>query len=283
MNFDELRRKARLAPWSGPGKIPWDDPAFSARMLREHLSQEHGRASRRFEDVDRHVAWIHEVVLHSTPGRVLDLGCGPGLYTARLARLGHACVGIDFSPASIAHARDHALRESLACAYQLRDLRDGDYGSGFDAVLLLSGELNTFSREDGPLLLEGARRALARSGALVLELHPERAVRALAEPGTSQFSAERSVFSDAPHLCLIERRFDEESRTAHERFFVASRDTDDVFVYVSSTRAYSDRELDALLATAGFGHVERHASLAGSLATPDEGLVVLVCRDPKRE
>lgn len=31
------------------------------------------------------------------PTRILDLGCGPGLYTSRLARLGHCCVGIDFS------------------------------------------------------------------------------------------------------------------------------------------------------------------------------------------
>ena len=40
--------------------------------------------------------------------RVLDLGCGPGLYTTRLAKLGHTCVGIDFSPASIAYAKAEA-------------------------------------------------------------------------------------------------------------------------------------------------------------------------------
>jgi predicted TPR repeat methyltransferase len=44
-------------------------------------------------------------VLQSEPQRILDLGCGPGLYTQRLASLGHTCVGIDISPASIAYAR----------------------------------------------------------------------------------------------------------------------------------------------------------------------------------
>ncbi|MBW7996213.1 MAG: hypothetical protein FVQ81_06515 [Candidatus Glassbacteria bacterium] len=32
--------------WSGQYKIPWNDPAFSRRMLIEHLSQEHDLASR---------------------------------------------------------------------------------------------------------------------------------------------------------------------------------------------------------------------------------------------
>ena len=84
-------------PWVEGEKIPWHDPDFSERMLAEHLSQSHDAASRRFARIDRQVAWIHRELLEGTPTRVLDLGCGPGLYTSRLARLGHECVGIDFS------------------------------------------------------------------------------------------------------------------------------------------------------------------------------------------
>ncbi|EIQ8028342.1 class I SAM-dependent methyltransferase, partial [Salmonella enterica subsp. enterica serovar Newport] len=35
----------RLLP--DEGKIPWDEPAFSQRMLENHLSQDHDWASRR--------------------------------------------------------------------------------------------------------------------------------------------------------------------------------------------------------------------------------------------
>ena len=27
--------------WQGGGNLPWNDPAFSARMLREHLDESH--------------------------------------------------------------------------------------------------------------------------------------------------------------------------------------------------------------------------------------------------
>lgn len=83
-------------------KIPWDDADFS-QMLREHLSQKHDMASRRIEWIDKQVAWIHEHLLGGRPSSTLNLGCGPGFYSHRLAARGHRCHGIDFGPASIDH------------------------------------------------------------------------------------------------------------------------------------------------------------------------------------
>ena len=65
---------------SGAGaKIPWDEPDFSRRMFEQHLNQEHDWASRRSPIIAAHAAWIAEQL--SVPSRILDMGCGPGLYT----------------------------------------------------------------------------------------------------------------------------------------------------------------------------------------------------------
>jgi hypothetical protein len=77
---DALGRRGAMPFSGGSSKIPWHDPAFSARMLREHLSQSHDRASRRFEIIARQVAWLHEAICGGRPTRILDLGCGPGFY-----------------------------------------------------------------------------------------------------------------------------------------------------------------------------------------------------------
>ena len=90
MDLDDLvHRQSRPIAWQEGDNIPWSEPGFSTRMLREHLTQEHNAASRREALIDRHVAWIHEALLESRPAHVLDLGCGRGLYASRLARLGH--------------------------------------------------------------------------------------------------------------------------------------------------------------------------------------------------
>jgi 2-polyprenyl-3-methyl-5-hydroxy-6-metoxy-1,4-benzoquinol methylase len=115
MNLIELIYKAAPpVPWVEGEKIPWSDPGFRQRMLREHLSQEHDTASRRVGLIDQHVDWNHNGLLAGQPGRILDLGCGPGLYTGRLAQLGYQCVGIDYGPASIAYAREQAEEKGLA-------------------------------------------------------------------------------------------------------------------------------------------------------------------------
>jgi len=110
--LDVVQRQYPPEPWVEGEKIAWSDPAFSERMLKERLWQDHGHASRRFALVDQHVEWIHRVILAGRPTRILDLGCRSGLYTTRLARLGHTCVGIDFSPASIRYARDSTQSRS---------------------------------------------------------------------------------------------------------------------------------------------------------------------------
>ncbi len=142
--LDLIERSARPLPWAEGEKIPWNEPGFSERMLKEHLSQAHDAASRKAEQIDRQVQWMHAEVLKGQPAAILDLGCGPGLYLERLARLGHTCTGIDFSPASIAYARRQAAENHSASQYRQDDLRSADFGSGYDLALLIYGEFNTF-------------------------------------------------------------------------------------------------------------------------------------------
>ncbi|MBD3218627.1 MAG: methyltransferase domain-containing protein, partial [candidate division Zixibacteria bacterium] len=129
--------------WQGKYKIPWDDPEFSKRMLEEHLSQEHDLASRRTAIIDKHVNWIHTIILNKQPSRILDLCCGPGFYTSRLSEIGHACRGIDFSPASIEYAREK-MNDDNKVAYSQEDIITADYGSDYDLIMLIYGEFNVF-------------------------------------------------------------------------------------------------------------------------------------------
>ncbi len=149
----------------------------SAVDAEVHLSQEHDAASRRFEVIDQHVGWIHNELLCGHPSRILDLGCGLGLYASRLSKLGHECVGIDFSPASIALAREQAEREGLRCTYVQDDIRAPDYGTGYGLVMLIFGEFNAFSPSDAMGISIKAHGALAEGGILLLEPHTASAVR----------------------------------------------------------------------------------------------------------
>lgn len=258
--------------------IPWHEPEFSARMLREHLSQEHDAASRRFELIDRHVAWLHQHVLGERPTRILDLGCGPGLYSNRLARLGHTCLGIDYSPASIAYAEEQARREGLACTYRLEDIRRAEYGTGYGAALLLYGEFNVFCPADISLILDKAYRALTPGGGLLLEVSTFASIRQQGLEGQTWFSSSASVYSDRPHLVLHEASWDASNATAPIRYYVVDAETAEVTLYAQTFQAYTNEQYRDVLAEHGFADMAIYPSLTGGEGEYQPDLIVVTAR-----
>lgn len=259
--FDIVRRSANPLPWSEGDNIPWHDPDFGQRMLQEHLSQDHDAASRRFVKIDQHVRWIHQELLSGRPTRILDLACGPGLYTTRLARLGHECVGIDYSPASIAHARDLAAEENLDCRYVLQDIRTAEYGTGYGLAMLIFGEFNVFRPTDAWTILRKAEHALTAGGLLLLEPHNFATIQRVGEQIPSWYSSEGGLFSDRPHLYLQESFWDATRAAATIRYFVIDAATGHLDRYAQSLQAYTDQQYEAMLVQCGFDPVRFYASL----------------------
>ena len=274
--LDIIRRESVPRPWAEGEKIPWNDPDFSRRMLAEHLSQEHDAASRRFEIIDKHVKWIHNQVLKGNPTRVLDLGCGPGLYTNRLARLGHRCVGIDFSPASIAYAREQAEKADLECTYIQQDIRTVNYGDEYGLVMSIFGEFNVFRPREARDILEKACRALVPNGFLLLEPHTFEAVVKIGEQPPSWYSAEKGLFSEEPYLYLQENFWDTEDNVAIQRYYVIDAVTGEVARHSASTQAYTSEEYQSLLTECGFDEVVFYQSLGGSAGSPEGDLIAIL-------
>lgn len=80
----------------------WTDPYIQQQMLKEHLNPTSDGASRKQESILRITDFI---LSQSKPkSRLLDLGCGPGLYTSLFKDEGYEVVGVDFNKASIEYA-----------------------------------------------------------------------------------------------------------------------------------------------------------------------------------
>lgn len=246
-----LERAAQPQPWAEGDNIPWNEPGFSKRMLVEHLSQVHDAASRRVAIIDRHVAWIHGSLLGGRPSTILDLGCGPGLYTERFAERGHRCLGIDFSPASIEHAVKQAEESSLQCRYVLGDIRETDYGTDHSLAMLVFGELNVFRPAHARTILERIHAALADGGRVLLEVSTEEAIREFGTQPREWSAKERGIFSAGPHLRFNESFWDADTKTATRRYFILHHDGR-LDRFAQTMQAYSRDELAALLASCGF-------------------------------
>jgi hypothetical protein len=100
--------------------------------------------------------------------------------------------------------------------------------------------------------LEKARQALAKGGSLLLEVHRFSAVKAMAQAQPTWFKAKSGLFSSDPYLCLTENHWHEDQNTAEQRFIVIDLATSRLSPLKSTTKAWTDKELQDLLLEAGF-------------------------------
>lgn len=150
----------------------WNDPYISKNMLEAHLDPEYDGASRSFETIDRSVKWLLEEILPSPDSeiKILDLGCGPGLYASRLARSGYIMTGIDFSERSINYARETAEKENLDIEYIYKNYLTIDYQEEFDVIMLIYYDLGALTNEERDLLLNKVYKALKPGGLFIFDV-----------------------------------------------------------------------------------------------------------------
>lgn len=258
-----------LTLWNRGHKIPWNDPVFSARILREHLSQDHNLASRKQQFVEAQAEWIRTHYLAEGPSAILDLGCGPGLYSTLLAGDSRRYVGIDFSPASIEYARQTFGRSG--CEFRLGNVVDADFGGPYELVMMLYGELNVFSPDDCRRIVSKAYDALAPGGHLLVERQAVEAVRGVGTAPDTQTQADSGgLFADESYVCLTQNYWLEGESVALQCFHVRTNDGV-VKTYRSTTRAWAETELTKLLRSIGFHEVAAH----DDWPVPDDGLKLL--------
>ncbi|MBV7388913.1 bifunctional 2-polyprenyl-6-hydroxyphenol methylase/3-demethylubiquinol 3-O-methyltransferase UbiG [Pasteurellaceae bacterium TAE3-ERU1] len=68
--------------------------------------------------------------------RVLDVGCGGGILSESMARMGAQVVGIDMSPQPLAVAREHAREQGLSIDYRQQTIESlaAEQGGQFDVI-----------------------------------------------------------------------------------------------------------------------------------------------------
>jgi len=275
MNLKELvNRNPTPEPWSEGEKIPWNDPEFSARMLEHHLTQEHDMASRRLTIINKHCTWINKQTKpHS---KILDLGCGPGLYSERLTEKGHTLTGIDFGPASIKHAKEQAKQKGLDIDYKLEDIRTADYGTDNDLVLFIYGEFNVFKTSDIKQILTKAYKSLTSGGKLIIEPNRYETIKNEGTNPPTWYTTQSGLFSPRPHICLTENFWHPTQNTATTRYIIIDAETGETTLHASSMIAYTRNDYKKLLEKAGFTDIEFHESLTGEETDQQKHLEVVV-------
>jgi SAM-dependent methyltransferase len=238
----------------------WDDPHISQMMLEAHLDPEWEAASYAHERIDRTVEWLAGNLGLREGARILDLGCGPGLYCTRFRKRGFKVTGMDYSRNSIRYATKYAEDNNLDIEYIYQNYLTIDFSGVFDAIFLIFYDFGVFGDRDRSLLLDRIYGALKPGGVFAFDVLTAKMETA---PPTSWQVCESGFWMPEPHLAL-EQCFHYPEDSAYLRQHIVIDAMGCMKVYRLWDRYYSVESVTSLLTEHGFKVRDIRGDLAGT-------------------
>ncbi len=227
----------------------WTDAHVARQMLAAHLDPGHDLASRRPATIDGFVSWL-DGRIGLAGRRVLDIGCGPGLYCERMARRGAYVTGLDFSAHSLAHARRSATAAGLSVAYRDADYLVDPLPGPVDLVTLIYGDYCALSPDRRRLLLGRIAEILAPGGRFVLDLFSPGQFAALREVEGFAHHRDGGFWAEGDHYVFNAAFLYPEASISLERYLVVR--PEESFEICNWMQYYTPSAIAAELAAAGY-------------------------------
>jgi SAM-dependent methyltransferase len=204
------------------------------------------------------------------PMRILDLACGFGRHTNRLAALGYSMTGVDLSAGFLQIARQQAARMDVQVDYQQADMREIAFEDEFDWVMLLFTAFGYFPDAENLQVLVNVSRALKKGGQLVFDTLNRDAIAKDFHPAF--------VIEKEGNLMIDRLSFDSlEGRFYDKRIVIRDGVRKDKPYFV---RLYNSNEIKDLLSSAGMLLENVYGSFDRKEFKMDSHRMVVVARKP---
>lgn len=161
----------------------WTNEHTAQQMLQYHLNDYIEASSRNSTFIEKSCNWIADQ-FNIKGKKVIDFGCGPGLYATRLARKGALVTGIDFSENSISYARTAAKKEGLSIDYLVSDYLEFETTEKFDLITMIMCGFCALSPTQRKALLGKFKAILKPEGAVLMDVYSLNAFEKKSESAT---------------------------------------------------------------------------------------------------
>jgi cyclopropane fatty-acyl-phospholipid synthase-like methyltransferase len=181
----------------------WTNEHTSKQMLEYHLNESIDASSRNKSFIERSAEWIvsHFEVDKNT--EIADFGCGPGLYTTRLAERGAIVTGIDFSENSLKYAKQVAAEKGLKINYVLTNYLDFETTNSFDLIIMIMCDFCVLSPEQRKKMLSKFNSLLKPDGSVLLDVYSLNSFNQREELATYELNQLNGFWSPEDYYCFV--------------------------------------------------------------------------------
>ena len=233
----------------------WTDPYIQQQILKKHLDLQSDGASRKQESI---LKIVNFVLKHSKPeSHLLDLGCGPGLYTSLFADENYDVTGIDFNKSSI----EYATGKQNGIKYILNDYIN-DYPNGkYDTITMIYCDMGTHSDSDRDRLLDNIYCSLTDGGVFIFDVFSEKIISDRQENKSWEYAPHGGFWDESEYLLLSQTfHYPKNKVFAYQHNLVLEGTIKHFIIW---ERYYSENEITDILEKVGFRKVSIYKDLLG--------------------
>jgi SAM-dependent methyltransferase len=172
-------------------------------MLKYHLNESVDVASRKKSFIEKSVRWIASHFEVDNKTEIADFGCGPGLYTNRLAERGAIVTGIDFSENSINYARQEAAQKGLNVDYVLKNYLDFETTRRFDLITMIMCDYCVLSPGQRKKMLSKFHSLLKPEGSVLLDVYSLNSFSQKKESAVYEWNQLHGFWSQEDYYCFV--------------------------------------------------------------------------------
>ena len=203
------------------------------------------------EQTKREVDFLCDVLQLPQAAQILDLFCGAGRHSLELARRGYRVTGIEYNEDYLKLANSRAVEMKITPNFIQGDVRQVEYGGGYDAVIIMFHSFGYFSDREDALVLTKINDALKVGGRFLLEiLNRDWIVKNFAESQEKEIGGIR-----------IKEKRDFDVLTSRNNFAIERYENSKVVTREGSWRLYSAHEVKNILENIGLKLVAAYGSL----------------------
>lgn len=274
--FEELERiNIRPKPFEfDTTRELWTDKHTSRKMLSLHLNGEIDVASRNTTFIDKSVEWISSY-FHVGAGTIIaDFGCGPGLYTTRLARKQAEVTGIDFSTRSTEYAQEIAVRENLPIEYINQDYLEYETDKRFDLIIMIFCDFAVLKPSKREKMLSRFHTFLKPEGSILFDIPSLKAFDTREETTIYEVNLMNNFWSPGKyHGFLHTFKYDKEKVILDRYTIIEVNRTRIIYNWLQH---FSPEMIEDELETCGFRTKDFFSDAAGSVYDPESEVFAIV-------
>jgi SAM-dependent methyltransferase len=250
----------------------WTDEYISNSLLEAHLNEGHDGASRKPEKRSTIIAWINNNIKPCS--KIIDLGCGPGLYAYELGNFGHNVQGIDFNKKSINYAQDNKSINDIVqykyCNY-LKDTIEGKY----NAAMMIYCDFGALIPDEQKLLLNKINNLLNEDGLFFFDVFGKKTQ--INEKRNWFISKGGDFYNKEPYFLMEEMRFFEKENTLGTRYYLIEQMTGKIKEYIMWDQYYDEESIKEYLYINGFETIE----IKNNLIKSNEEILFIIAKKKK--